>query len=134
MSGDTKEEGLAAKLGRLSEASRSRFVSTPKIDADQLVGLKSRISRSKQPTLDKRSKEDAEIDDLDQWVELRTRYAEKLYILLVGEIIFLCVLILGVGIKLLEFNEWVLGVFVTGVLTHTFSLVHTIVKNLFKKN
>jgi len=134
VSGDTKEEGLAAKLGRLSEASRSRFVSTPKIDADQLVGLKSRISRSKQPTLDKRSKEDAEIDDLDQWVELRTRYAEKLYILLVGEIIFLCVLILGVGIKLLEFNEWVLGVFVTGVLTHTFSLVHTIVKNLFKKN
>ena len=77
------------------------------------------------------------IDDKDksEWINLRTKYANKIYYLLAAEIAFVCVIITIDGFNLLGFktNEWLLGSVFYGALVHTFLLVRTIVKNLFTR-
>lgn len=77
------------------------------------------------------------IDDKDkfEWIELRTKYANKIYWLLLAEIVFLGVIVFLDGFNVWGFkiNEWLLGSVFYGILTHTFLLVKTIVKNLFTR-
>lgn len=77
------------------------------------------------------------IDDKDkfEWIELRTKYANKIYWLLLAEIVFLGVIVFLDGFNIWGFkiNEWLLGSVFCGILTHTFLLVKTIVKNLFTR-
>ena len=77
------------------------------------------------------------IDDKDkfEWIELRTKYANKIYWLLLAEIVFLGVIVFLDGFNVWGFkiNEWLLGSVFCGILTHTFLLVKTIVKNLFTR-
>ena len=77
------------------------------------------------------------IDDKDkfEWIELRTKYANKIYWLLLAEIVFLGVIVFLDGFNVWGFKikEWLLGSVFCGTLTHTFLLVKTIVKNLFTR-
>ena len=76
------------------------------------------------------------IDDYDknEWINLRTSYANKLYFLLVGEIIGLFILVICVGLKKLEISDSTINITIVSVLSQTFLLVREIVTNLFKKN
>lgn len=76
------------------------------------------------------------IDDYDknEWINLRTSYANKLYWLLVGEIIGLFGIIVFIGLEKLKISDTTLEVTIIAVLIQTFFLVKEIVTNLFKKN
>ena len=73
--------------------------------------------------------------DKSEWIILRTNYANKIYWLLFGEKVFICLIISLDGFNVWGFkiNEWLLGSVFCGILTHTFLLVKTIVKNLFTR-
>lgn len=73
--------------------------------------------------------------DKSEWIILRTNYANKIYWLLFGEIVFICLIIGldGFGLCGFKINKWLLGSVFYGVLTHTFFLVRIIVKNLFTR-
>lgn len=79
-------------------------------------------------------KDDIENYDNLQWIDLRTKYANKLFYLLIGEVAAIFILVFLVGLEWLKIDEWVLNILITGVMAQTFGLVRTIVKNLFSKN
>lgn len=79
-------------------------------------------------------KDDIENYDNLQWIDLRTKYANKLYYLLIGEVVTIFILVFLVGLEWLKIDKWVLNILITGVMAQTFGLVRTIVKNLFSKN
>ncbi|MGP1527630.1 MAG: hypothetical protein ACTTIV_02100 [Campylobacter sp.] len=87
----------------------------------------------KQPTIS----QTFTIQQLEKMAEmlLRTKYANKIYWLLVGEIAFICIIATIDGFNLFGFklNEYLLGSLIYGFLTHTFFLVKIIVKNLFTR-
>ncbi len=72
--------------------------------------------------------------DKDQWIKLRTSYANKLYWLLVGEIIALFLVILLIGMKQIEVEESTINITIMAIILQTFGLVKEIVNNLFKRN
>lgn len=76
------------------------------------------------------------IDDYDksEWVKLRTGYANKLYFLLVGEIIGVFLFAFMIGMEWIKLSEVTLNITIIAVTTHTFALVREIVTNLFKKD
>ena len=75
------------------------------------------------------------IDDYDksQWIDLRTKYANKLYYLLCGEIVGVFALLLLIGFKVISIPESTLNITIVAITVHTFGLVKEIVTNLFKK-
>ncbi len=72
--------------------------------------------------------------DKDQWVKLRTSYANKLYWLLVGEIVSLFLLLLLIGCDVIQIEESTINITIVAVIVQTFGLVKEIVTNLFKRN
>lgn len=77
---------------------------------------------------------DVENFNKTQWVTLRTSYANKLYYLLVGEIVGLFLIIACVGWKCMVLDPWIVNIFASSVILQSFALVQVIVKNLFDKN
>lgn len=130
----TSKKPTQSKLSDQEPALSLSSPTTQDFEEELLKKYRSEVDTKSDKTFDKRTKEDAEIDDLDSWVELRGKFAEKIYWLLTAEIIFIMLVVLLAGFELITLNEWVLGAFISGVLAHTFSLVHVIVKNLFDKN
>ena len=78
----------------------------------------------------------SDIDDFDkdQWIKLRTSYANKLYWLLVGEIVGLFLLLILIGLKIINIEESTINITIVAVIVQTFGLVKEIVTNLFKRN
>jgi hypothetical protein len=76
------------------------------------------------------------IDDYDknEWVNLRTSYANKLFWLLACEIVGLFILIILIGLQYLTIADSTLNVTIITIMVQTFLLVREIVTNLFKKN
>jgi len=72
--------------------------------------------------------------DKDQWIKLRTSYANKLYWLLVGEIVGLFLLLILIGSNAIEIEESTINITIVAVIVQTFGLVKEIVTNLFKRN
>ena len=72
--------------------------------------------------------------DKDEWIKLRTKYANKIFILLCVEIIGLFILIILIGLKKLEIDNTTINITIMFVIAQSFLLVREIVTNLFKKN
>lgn len=77
--------------------------------------------------------EDVNNFDQTEWIKLRTKYANKLFWLLSIEIGALFLIILLIGLKCIELEEWTINIFASAVLLQSFGLVKVIVKNLFEK-
>jgi hypothetical protein len=78
------------------------------------------------------------IEDIDnfnktEWIDLRTKYANKLFWLLSIEIGALFIIIIFIGLKWIHLEEWTINIFASAVLLQSFGLVKVIVKNLFEK-
>lgn len=72
--------------------------------------------------------------DKDEWIKLRTEYANKIFILLCVEIIGLFILLILIGLKKLEIDNTTINITIMFVIAQSFLLVREIVTNLFKKN
>lgn len=72
--------------------------------------------------------------DKDEWIKLRTEYANKIFILLCVEIIGLFILLILIGLKYLEIDNTTINITIMFVISQSFLLVREIVTNLFKKN
>lgn len=72
--------------------------------------------------------------DKDEWIKLRTEYANKIFILLCAEIIGLFILLILIGLKYLEIDNITMDITIMFVISQSFLLVREIVTNLFKKN
>lgn len=72
--------------------------------------------------------------DKDEWIKLRTKYANKIYILLCAEILGLFILLILIGLKKLELDNTTINITIMFVISQSFLLVREIVTNLFKKN
>lgn len=72
--------------------------------------------------------------DKDEWIKLRTEYANKILILLCVEIIGLFILLILIGLKYLEIDNTTINITIMFVISQSFLLVREIVTNLFKKN
>lgn len=72
--------------------------------------------------------------DKDEWIKLRTKYANKIFILLCVEIIGLFILLILIGLKKLEIDNTTINITIMFVIAQSFLLVREIVTNLFKKN
>ncbi len=72
--------------------------------------------------------------DKDEWIKLRTEYANKIFILLCAEIIGLFILLILIGLKYLEIDNITMDITIMFVISQSFLLVREIVSNLFKKN
>ncbi len=72
--------------------------------------------------------------DKDEWIKLRTEYANKIFILLCVEIIGLFILLILIGLKYLEIDNTTINIIIMFVISQSFLLVREIVTNLFKKN
>ena len=72
--------------------------------------------------------------DKDEWIKLRTEYANKIFILLCVEIIGLFILLILIGLKYLEIDNTTINIIIMVVISQSFLLVREIVTNLFKKN
>ena len=68
-----------------------------------------------------------------EWIDLRTKYANKLFWLLSVEIGALFIIIFSIGLELIKLEEWTINIFASAVLLQSFGLVKVIVKNLFEK-
>lgn len=75
------------------------------------------------------------IDDKDKnaWIELRTSYANKIFILLCAEIAALFVLLLLIGSDKIKLDNTTINITIMFVISQSFLLVREIVTNLFKK-
>lgn len=72
--------------------------------------------------------------DKDEWISLRTKYANKIYYLLCAEIAFLFLLIILLGFEIIKLEDSTINITIGAVITQSFFLVKEIVTNLFKKN
>lgn len=72
--------------------------------------------------------------DKDEWIKLRTKYANKIYILLCAEILGLFILLILIGLKKLELDNTTINITIMFIISQSFLLVREIVTNLFKKN
>lgn len=90
-----------------------------------------------------RTKDRADFNDHELWEKvstylnnsnkLRDNYSEKLYWLIVGEVlgVFLCLLLYGFGKIVVP--QWMFALIISGVLAETFYTIHLITENLFPK-
>lgn len=84
-------------------------------------------------------REDLEAKEKNQTIQLREKYANLLLWLLIMEIVFIGVIVALGGVKIstkwfsYETNPYLVSIFSSGALIHSFMLVKIIVENLFVK-
>lgn len=55
-------------------------------------------------------------------------------LMLLGQIIYINVIIFKIGLKKMDFNEWTIRLYITGVFVEIVALVKIVVQNLFPAN
>lgn len=68
---------------------------------------------------------------LDNLVLLRDRYANRLYALLLFEVIVMFVIVFLAGFEILKLEQWLVLIVAESIIAKTFLTIHMIVKNLF---
>lgn len=64
-------------------------------------------------------------------IMLRDRYANRLYALLVFEVVAMFLFVLGYGLGILELDQWLVLIIAESIIVKTFLTIQIIVKNLF---
>lgn len=85
------------------------------------------------PLSDKSLVKSIEDKDKDEWITLRTKYANKIYYLLCAEIALLFILLILLGTNLIKLEDSTINITIMAVITQSFFLVKEIVTNLFKQ-
>jgi len=85
------------------------------------------------PLSDKSLVKSIEDKDKDEWITLRTKYANKIYYLLCAEIGLLFILLILLGTNLIKLEDSTINITIMAVITQSFFLVKEIVTNLFKQ-
>lgn len=68
---------------------------------------------------------------LQSIIMLRDRYANRLYLLLVFEIIVMFLFVIGHGVGWLKLDQWLVLIIAESIIVKTFLTIQIIVKNLF---
>lgn len=92
---------------------------------------------------ERRTSDKVDYNDLELWKrvteyltnsnKLRENYAEKLYWLIVGEVVAIFLCVVAYGLRWIAFPEWMFALIISGVLAETFYTIHLITENLFPK-
>lgn len=98
--------------------------------AEELVASESQDA----PTDDERKRtHKLKNDDFETDIDLKKRYAKWLIGVMIGQLLIMNLVFACVGLKWMEYSDFILHLYISGTLLELFGLVLVITKYLFKK-
>jgi hypothetical protein len=126
-------EEKQSKLNKIVPELKKEVAAQPKASST------SNEERQQKPSMSKttRRKSDIEVfeEDFSRYLQsiilLRDKYANRLYSLLVFEVVVMFVFVVLYGIRVIHLEEWFVAIISQTILVKTFLTIQIIVKNLF---
>lgn len=98
--------------------------------AEELVSSESQDA----PTDDEKKRSDKlKNDDFEADIDLKKKYAKWLIGVMIVQLLIMNLVFALVGFKMMEYNDFILHLYISGTLLELFGLVLVITKYLFKK-